>query len=329
MSANKNIVWETDLRLFGPEMLKGWSLAMVATWLVMMLILGIVFVAQGETENLPGLAGVLLAVTAGLWLFGFLVMALLFRGKYRVRYTVSDSGVRMDTLEQVAKKANRLAIVLGALSGKPGLLGAGLIGRSRESEGVEWDGAFRADLRPERQLIVFKGPWRSLLLLQCQADNYAVVAARVEQAMARHGTAKRVPARSPLPAYLLRTLGVALASLPIFGLHEEYHLDVFLPLLMFCFALATVWLIPLFGWVVLGSLGFIAFSLAARLTETIPSFFDPGRSFPRFEILGSDDWLLLGVAGLGAAWLAWLSVGALRGRIQSALTADYGDMGAD
>ena len=48
MSANKNIVWETDLRLFGPEMLKGWSLAMVATWLVMMLILGIVFVAQGE-----------------------------------------------------------------------------------------------------------------------------------------------------------------------------------------------------------------------------------------------------------------------------------------
>jgi hypothetical protein len=328
MSANKNIVWETDLRLFGPEMLKGWSLAMVATWLVMMLILGTVFLAQGETESLGGLALAALAGAGGLWLFGLLVMAVFFRGKYRVRYTVSDSGVRMDTLSQVARKANRLAIVLGALSGKPGLLGAGLIGRARESEAVEWDGAFRAVLRPERHLIVFKGPWRSLLLVQCLADNYAAVAERLGKEIARHGTAKRVPAKSPLPTYLLRTLLVTLASLPIFGLHEEYHLDVFLPLLMFCFALATVWLIPLFGWVVLGSLGFIAFSVAAKLTQNIPSFFDPGRSFPRFEILGSDDWLLLGVAGLGAAWLVWLSVGAVRGRIESALTADWGNMGA-
>lgn len=329
MSATENIVWETDLRLFAPEMLKGWSLAMLATWIVMMLILGIVFLAQDEAESLPGLALILLAVTTGLWLFGFLVMAVLFRGRYRVRYTVSASGVLMETLDTVAKKANRLAIVLGALSGKPGLLGAGLVGRSREAEGVEWDGSFRAVLRPERHLIVFKGPWRSLLLVQCLAGNYAAIAERVGREMARHGTAKRVPAKSPLPAYLGRTLMVALASFPIFALHEEYDLDVFLPLLMFCFALATVWLIPLFGWVVLGSLGLIAFTVAARLTENVPSFFDPGRGFPRFEILGSDDWLLLGLACLGAAWLVWLSAGALRGRIRSALIADWGDMGED
>jgi hypothetical protein len=327
MSAKEKIVWETDLRLFSPEMLKGWSLAMVATWVVMMLILGVVFLAQDEADALADMALVFLAVVAGLWALGFLVMALLFRGKFRVRYTASETGILMETLDTVAKKSNRLAIVLGALAGKPGLLGAGLINRSRETEGVEWDGAFRAVQRPERHLIVFKGSWRSLLLVQCLADNYARVAALVEREMSRHGTAQRVSGKSPLPAYLGRTVLVALASFPIFALHEEYDLDVFLPLLMFCFALATVWLIPLFGWVVMGCLGLIAFTVAASLAEVIPSYIRPGETFTRFSVMGSEDWLLLGLAWLGAAWLTWLSVGALRGHIQSALTADWGDMG--
>lgn len=329
MSDQDKIIWETDLRLFSPEMLKGWSLAMAATWGVMMLILGIVFAAQDELDAMADLALLLLVVAVGLWVLGFLVMALLFRGRFRVRYTASDQGVLMETLDKVALRTNRLAIVLGTLSGKPGLLGAGLINRAREKEGVEWDGAFRADLRPQRNLIVFKGAWRSLLLVQCREDNYAAVADLVQRQMARHGTARRIPGKSPLPAYLGRTLLVALASFPIFGLHEEYGLDVFLPLLMFCFALATVWLIPLFGWVVLGCLGLMGFTVTTRLLEDIPSFFDPGLSHARFEILGSDDWLLVGLAGLGAAWLVWLSVGALRGRIRSALISDWGDMGAD
>ena len=328
MSAKENISWETDLRLFSPEMVKGWSLAMVATWVVMMLILGIVFVAQGEFDALPDMALVFLAVTAGLWLLGFLVMALLFRGKFRVRYTVSKAGVLMETLDKVAKGSNRLAIALGALSGKPGLLGAGLINRSRESEALEWDGAYRAELRPARHLVVFKGAWRSLLLVQCLPENYAQVAARVAAEMDSHGTARRLPGKSPMPAYLGRTLLVVLASFPIFALHEEYDLDVFLPLLMFCFALATVWLIPLFGWVVMGSLALIAFSVVARLLEEIPSFFRPGETFTRLSVLDSGDGLLLGLSVLGAAWLIWLSWAALRGRVQSALIADWGDMGA-
>lgn len=328
MSAKESITWETDLRLFGPEMVKGWSLAMAATWLVMMLILGIVFVAQGEFDALPDMALVFLAVTAGLWVLGFLVMALLFRGRYRVRYTVSGTGVLMETLDKVAKGSNRLAIALGALSGKPGLLGAGLINRSRESEAVEWDGTFRAVQRPARHLVVIKGAWRSLMLVQCLPENYARVAARVAAEMAAHGTARRVPGKSPLPTYLGRTLLVALASFPIFALHEEYDLDVFLPLLMFCFALATVWLIPLFGWVVMGSLGLIAFSVAARLIEEIPSYFRPGETFTRLSVMDSGDGLLLGLSALGAAWLVWLSWAALRGRVRPALTADWGDMGA-
>lgn len=327
MRSKEKIVWETDLRLFSPELLQGWSLAMAATWVVMMLILGVVFAAQGEFDALADMALVFLAVTTGLWLLGFLIMALLFQGKFRVRYTLSSSGVRMETLDKTAKGSNRLAIVLGTLSGKPGLLSAGLINRSRESEALEWDGAYRAVLRPERHLVVFKGAWRNLLLLQCLPQNYARVAARVAAEMEAHGTARRVPGKSPLPVYLGRSLLVVLASLPIFLLHEEYDLDVFLPLLMFCFALATVWLIPLFGWVVLGCLAWISCNVGARLVQDIPSYFRPGQTFTRLSVMGLEDALLLGLAVLGTAWLVWLSWAALHGRIQSALVADWGDMG--
>lgn len=316
------ITWESELRFFSPEMLKAWGLALLASWVLMMLLLGIVFTAQGETEALPTLALVMLAVTAGLGLLGLLVMLLLFRSGYPVRYTISSEGVHMQTLSQVAKRANRLAIALGLLTGKPGLLGSGLIARSRETEALSWQDAFRAELRPQRHLIVLKGAWRILMLVQCTPKNFAQVAARVQAEIARHGTDRRLPAKSPLPAYLWRSALVGFASWPIFALHVEYDLDVFLPLLMFCFALATVWLIPLFGWVVLGCLGLIAMTVTIRLTEPIPSIIYPGRSFSYLQVMSGGDWVLLSLAIGGGVFLAWQSIASLKGRQPTALMVD-------
>lgn len=324
---NEPIIWDAELRFFGPEMLRAWGLAMLATWVLMMLILGIALAAQGETEAVPTLALVMLAVTGGLGLLGLLVMLLLFRGGYPVRYTVSADGVQMQTLSQVAKRVNRLAIVLGLLTGKPGLLGSGLIARSRETEALSWQGAFRAELRPQRHLIVLRGAWRNLMLVQCTPQNFAQVAARVQAEITRHGTDRRLPAKSPLPAYLGRSALVGIASWPIFALHAEYDLDLLLPLLMFCFALATVWLIPLFGWVVLGCLGLMAITVVIRLTEPIASIIHPGHSFSYLQVMSGGDWVLLGLALGGGAVLAWQALASLRGRLPAALMADQGTRG--
>lgn len=324
---NEPIIWDAELRLFSPDMLRAWGLALLVTWLLIMLILGIALAAQGEAEALPTLSLVMLTVTGGLGLLGLLVMLLLFRGGYPVRYTVSADGVQMQTLSRVAKRVNRLAIVLGLLTGKPGLLGSGLIARSRETEALSWQDAFRAELRPQRHLIVLRGAWRNLMLVQCTPQNFAQVAARVQAEITRHGTDRRLPAKSPLPAYLWRSALVGLASWPIFALHAEYDLDLLLPLLMFCFALATVWLIPLFGWVVLGCLGLMAITVAIRLTEPIASILYPGRSFSYLQVMSGGDWILLGLALGGGAILAWLSLASLRGQLPAALMADQGTRG--
>ena len=322
-----DLVWETDLPLFSRLMLMQWTLGMLATALVMALILGTVFVAQQEWDALLPMATMIGAVTAGLWLLGIVIMAVLFRGRYRVRYTLSKQGLRCDTLDQVAKKANRLAIGLGVVLGKGQLLGAGLIGVSRESEAVNWSGAFQARFDAARHTILLRNSWRTLLWVQCTPENFAAVAEQVSQNMTRRHTEKRLVKRSPLPAYLGRSLLVLLACATLFPLAEEYDTGLFLPIFTLCFALAMVWLINLFGWVVLGGLGLqIGLTILAQFEER-QSFFHPGEVYQAYEVLGGDDFNLFLLAGLGAAVLVWLCHGALRGRWLSALVADQTDMG--
>ncbi len=327
-ASRPDLVWETDLPLLSRRMLGQWTAGMLVTALVMTLILGLVFAAQGEWDALLPMLGMILAVTAGLWVLGLLIMALLFRGKYRVRYTLSDKGIRCDTIDSIARKANRAAIVVGILARSPQALGAGLIATSRESEEALWRGAFRAVHDAEAHRIDLRNAWRSLLWVQCTPDNHAEVSARIGVLMQRRKTAQRARVRSPLPAYLGRTLLVLAASFPLFPLAEAFHTGLFLPLFILCFALATVWLVNLFGWVVIGGLAVQAAGVVFDQLQWRESIFDAGRRYQAWEVLGGDDIGLLLMASAGAAVLLWIAWSALKGRWLAALMQGYADMGA-
>ncbi len=320
------LIWETDLRLFSPEMLRQWTYAMLATALLMGLLLGTVFAAQGEWDAFPALGLVIGAVTGGIWLLGLLIMAVLFRGRFHVRYTLSDDGIRLETLEAKAKVANRAALVVGVLARKPGLVGAGLIARSRETEAVRWQGAFIAVPNPSRHLIALRNRWRTLMFVQCNPENFAAVYERVVQAMDRHKTAQRVEARSPLPFYLLHSALILAACVPLFMLTEEYDLDLLAPILLLCFALATLWLINLFGWVIYGCLAYLALGTLVDLARVRPSLFSPGETYTGFEVVGGDEAGLLLLAALAAGYLARLAWRALHGRFLALLLRDQAEM---
>jgi hypothetical protein len=329
MSEDRTIVWETDLPLLSPDVVRQWTMAMLATGTVMLLILGTIFGAQGEWDSLTAVAGLILAVVAGLWLLGFVIMAVLFRGRYRVRYTLSDDGILCESIEPVARNVNRLAVLLGLVSRRPGLLGAGVIAGARESEQVRWAGGFVAVPRPERHLIALRNRWRTLMLVQCTADNYADVGARVEQSIAGHGTASRVAGKSPLPFYLGHTILVVLASASLVMVSEAYDLSLFAPILVLCFALATLWLVNLFGYVVMVGIAYVAVTVVFDLLQLRHSYLFPGQTYRGYEVVGSDDLELLLLGVLGSAYLVWLSLHAVRGRFLALLVRDSGDMAGD
>lgn len=323
---SESLVWETDLPLFSRMMQAQWAGASLATAAVMMLIMAPIFISQGEWDALLGISAMAVATAAGLWLLGLLIMALLFRGRYRVRFTVDRKGILCETLDRTAKAANRLALVAGILARKPGVAGAGMIGMSRESESIRWAGAFRAVYQPQRHAILLRNNWRTLMWVQCTAENYAAVAAAVAQHMTRRRTAGRARGKSPLLGYLGRTLLVLVACAPLFPLADEYHTGLFLPILTLCFALATVWLIPLFGYVVMGGLGVQAVLVVLDLLALRESSFFPGETYRGYEVISDSDAGLLLLSGIGAALLLWLSWRFVKGRVSSALTADYADM---
>lgn len=320
------LVWETDLPLFSTYMLRQWSFAMLATALVMVLLLGTLFAAQGEWDVLPMLGFMVVAISGGLWLLGLIIMALMFRGRFHVRYTLSDDGILQESVEPLAKQANRAAIILGILARKPGLLGAGLIARSRESEAVNWKGAFTAVAQPERHLIALRNSWRTVMFLQCTAENFAEVLERVNLSMQRNKTSQRVDSHSPLPFYLRHTALILLASVPLFMLAEEYHLHLLVPILVLCFALATLWLINIFGYVVYAGLLYLAVGTLMDLARVRQSSFFPNERYSGFSVIGDDEIGILILASIGAGYLIWLSWRALHGGFLALLVKDHGDM---
>lgn len=321
------LVWETELRLFSRRMLVQWSLVMLLTALVMVVIVGTSFVATGDWDDLLPLLAIAASVSAGLWLLGLMIMAVLFRGHMRVRYTLDDRELRLETIDRRARAGNRLAMVAGLLARSPQTFGAGLIARSQETMAVRWRGAFRAEFDPARHYIGLRNEWRTLLAVQCTPGNYAEVEAAVKRNMAQRHTDERVGKRSPLPAYLLRTALVVLATLPLFMLADEYDTGLFLPILILCFALATVWMINLFGWVVIaGLLAQIVLVIIDLLTQRESVLFK-GERYYGFEVLAADDYSLLLIAAAGAGALIHLSLAAIRGRWLSALLDGYKDMG--
>ena len=319
--------WEVDVPLFSRRMLGQWTLAMLLSGMVFIVIMGAIMLGTGEIDTLPSLAGLGGLVTGGLWLLGLLIMAVLFRGRMRVRYTVDRQGVTYEMIDTRARKANRAAIVVGLLARDARTLGAGLLARSQERMSVRWSGAFRARHDPPRHHITLCNAWRPLLWIQCTPDNYPAVAAAVDHYIEKRGTARRVPSRSALPAYLWRSLAVVLCCLPLFALDKEFDTGLLLPILILCFGLATVWMVNVLGWGVLAGLLLLAGVLAVELGAVRQSTLFKGESYRLVELIDGSEAGLLALAFAGALGLGWLAWGAVRGRWWSALLAGYEDMG--
>ncbi len=320
-------VWEYEIPLFSREMQWTWLKVMLITGGLFAGLLALALGSGGHWQPLGGLLLVLSGVVAGIYLTGLLVMVVVFRGHNRVRYTVDEAGILCEVIDRSVKRSNRLAVILGVVLLEPRLLGAGLTSASAESTQVLWSGNFELASEPQRHTLRFKNGWRTLMTVYCTADNYAAVSEVVKQRIHRVDGTKRQPLRSPLPGYLLRSVGVVLVCLPLFFMAKTFSSDLLAPIITLCFAFATVWLVEIFGYVVLGSLLIQWIQVATRLLEVRQSWLRPGKPFRAWEVMGGDKITVLAWAGLATLVLAIYAWRAARGRYRAVLTQDHIDMG--
>ncbi|MGQ9686712.1 MAG: zinc ribbon domain-containing protein [Thiobacillaceae bacterium] len=321
------LTWEAEIGLLtNPLILRQLVTMLAVTGVMVFALLAFLFAVQGEWESIPMVLAMTLLGVGVLAVLMLLVIVLFFGNRYRMRFAVDEKGVLVQTVDRRARAGNRLAALLGALGGSATTAGAGLMGMVREQEAASWKGIARAAYHPRWRGITLHNRWRTVAFLACTRDNYEPVAAFVQRQMAAKGAGTTAKAGSPLPRLLGRSALVVLATVPVFLLPYPFELDLLVPLIMLCFALATVWLVPLFGWVVIAAALWIVAEIVVIGASTRESIFSSLGTYRTYEILDTGDWFSLALAAAGLAYLVAFSWRAVRGRVPSALIEDHDEM---
>lgn len=114
-------------------------------------------------------------LVAVLLLLTFLVIQLLWGGKYDVGFELDSNGIRSYTHKHQAKKnwiLNSLAVVFGLFSGKPAVAGAGMLAQSRQDVYLKWKNIKKVKYLPNRHVVMVTGGFTENLAVFCTKDNY-------------------------------------------------------------------------------------------------------------------------------------------------------------
>jgi len=116
-----------------------------------------------------------IGLLAALFLFTYLIIRILWGGKYHVAFVIDGKGVRCYTQKGQAQKnylLNVLTVVLGALSQKPAVVGAGLLAQSRQDILIKWKNIRKVRYYPGQKVITIKGGFTENIAVFCTKENY-------------------------------------------------------------------------------------------------------------------------------------------------------------
>jgi len=322
-TSSASLEWDADVRVMThPLMLANFLKLMLITGAVMAALLSGLMAVSGSADAIPDvleLTGISLGVIAVLYV---LVALLFFGNRMHMHFQVDAGGAFAELDDKRASAANKVAILAGVIAGKPGVAGAGLLAASNKEQRIAWNAVAKVRYHKRWNAIALANSWRTMVTLYCTAENYDAVATAVAQALlARPASAKKAK-KSPLPKLLLHTVLTITACIPLFVLPGLDQAAMLPALLTLCFALASLWLVPLLGWAVFPGIGWLTVLELMEQSRVRSSMFD-GSTFSGWSVLSGDDEAVLVLAGLGAAYLVWQTLGLLRGRIRSGF---FGDM---
>jgi hypothetical protein len=320
-----DFLWEADFPLLtNPMVLKQFYMLIFFSGLFMFLLLSFIMIVTGEIEAVPSMFLITLIGVGVLALLMFLVMLLYFGNRIKTRFILDKKGVAIQNIDKRSKIVNRATMLFGALSLQPGTAGAGVMAASRETEQTSWASLAKAEYSPRYRTITLRNSWRPVQILICTVDNYEHVATYVAKQIAENGAVSVADeqVKSPLPRLFLRTLIVILAMIPVFTLPYPFELDLFIPLLLMLMALATVWLAPLLGWIVIALASVLIVQIVLKGFGTMESIFSPGVTYRYFELIYGAEWLQIILAFTGLIYLIATSWWFVRGKNRAALSKD-------
>lgn len=321
-SKGAGLHWAIDVPVVThPLMLLNYVKLFGLTAILMGLFMSFLMVVTGSPDAIPAMWMMAGGICAALLVVGLLGMALIYGNRMRMTFALDQEKAVAEIVDRRNKAVSVAAIVLGVLARKPAAVGAGLISATDTRRSAAWRALVSARFYPQFHAISLRNSWRTVVILFCTPANYEHASAFVRDAMARKPS-RESARRNPLPMLLLHTCLTVLATLPFFLLDYPFKTDLFAAIFTLCFALASLWIVPVLSYATLLGLAALFWQIGASATVVRRSSLDPARLYRAFEMMSADDWIQLALCGIGAAYLVWLSVGLLRGRIVAGLAGD-------
>jgi hypothetical protein len=318
--ANGTIEWDIDVPLgTNPLMFLTSIKVCLLSGLVMALLLSFIIGVEGDFDAILPLLVMCGWITLGLWVLFLFVMFVVFWNKMPMHFSLQKNKIVCEITSKTAKRANRLAIILGLLMRKPGVAGSGLLAYSQEVTEIDFKEINKAKYFPRLKSIILYNSWRQVLMIFCPDSMYEKVAESLKTTVEHNNKTRVVRTKNPLLNILFRTVLVAILMIPMFNMPYPLETDLFLSILILCFALATVWLIPLMGYVVIGGIVLQFFMTFASGIEMHESYYDFMENYRGFELINGDEWIGVALYALAGLLLIYGSIRAIKGKDESAL----------
>ncbi len=138
-----------------------------------MLAIILVLVAGGDVYTLYAL-GLIFALFFFTWLF----IELVYKGKYAAEFILDEKGALCRTQAKQAKTnriVNTLTVLLGLLTGKPAVAGAGMLADSKQQVFIRWKRLTKVKYYPRSNTILLRSNLLENIALFCNQENYPVV----------------------------------------------------------------------------------------------------------------------------------------------------------
>jgi hypothetical protein len=119
-----------------------------------------------------------LGVIAALFILTYLLILVLYGGKYDVGFVIDSQGILCYTQSHQAKTnriVNGLTVVLGLLSSKPAAAGAGMLAGTKQSIFLKWNNIKKVKYSPKQHVIMLRSSLTESIALFCTEENYHTV----------------------------------------------------------------------------------------------------------------------------------------------------------
>ncbi len=111
-----------------------------------------------------------LALIAALFFFAWLLIMVIYRGKYEVEFVLDGQGRDLPNAGKTGKEnriVNGLTVMLGLLTGSFAVSGAGMLAQPAQETSLRWNRVTKVKQKPKSRIILLRSGWLEQIALFC------------------------------------------------------------------------------------------------------------------------------------------------------------------